>query len=211
MARITRVNGKMQVLIAILLAVIGAVVLIVGITFDMRYARYEETTAIIVDLDYSRDSDGDYMVSYTYEYTVNGQTFRRKSNSSTSENISHRIGDVVTIKYDPKNPNKIIESVWVCVLLTGTGTLFLVAGAAVIVSSIIQRRKYGAVGGTKSAEYDDSEDLQIDENGNVIISDAEGNIITADGVIPASGVESQVDNGNEKINDVNDINDVFDI
>lgn len=209
MASISRVNGKMQVIIAILLAVIGAIVLAVGISYDLRFGRYEETTAKIVDVDYKQDSDGDWMASYTYEYTVNGQTFRRKSNSSTSENIAHKVGDRVTIKYDPKNPNKIIESVWVCVLITGVGALFLVIGSAIIIVSIVQRKKYGA-GGAKNVDFDGDDDLQIDENGNVIIHDADGNLITADGVIPANGGENDgkpEGNGNGG----NDINDVFDI
>ncbi|MDE6104189.1 MAG: DUF3592 domain-containing protein [Clostridia bacterium] len=209
MASISRVNGKMQVIIAILLAVIGAIVLAVGISYDLRFGRYEETTATIVDIYRKTDSDGDVMVSYTYEYTVNGQTFRRKSSSSTSENVAHRIGDRVTIKYDPKNPNKIIESVWVCVLITGVGALFLVIGSAIIIVSIVQRKKYGA-GGAKNVDFDGDDDLQIDENGNVIIHDADGNLITADGVIPANGGENggkPEGNGNGG----NDINDVFDI
>ena len=66
MASISRVNGKMQVIIAILLAVIGAIVLAVGISYDLRFGRYEETTAKIIKVDKHYDSDGDVMVSYTY-------------------------------------------------------------------------------------------------------------------------------------------------
>ena len=82
----------------------GATALGVYISGEAEYSGYPKTTAVVVDLE-NMGFDRGYRA--TYEYIVDGETFRAKGPSSGSGEGVPRIGDTVTIRYNPLNPRDI--------------------------------------------------------------------------------------------------------
>lgn len=99
--------------------VIGCVFIIIGIVilvfhFNSQKVQAAETTAKIIRIDneVETDSDGFHTTYYTpvIEYTVNEQRYIKKlTNSKTSNSIEYRVGDEITIQYNPDKPQEITE------------------------------------------------------------------------------------------------------
>jgi hypothetical protein len=107
-----------------------------------RVLSHETTQAVIVDLVFSTDSDGDAAYTPVYEYTVNGNTYLYTGAISYSGAIVPTIGDRATILYDPDNPadarvRNVFLLIWLPILLM----LLPILIAAGIFWSIRRRRR----------------------------------------------------------------------
>ncbi len=68
-----------------------------------------EVDSVVVDTDIHNGSDGSTTYSPIFEYTYEGETYRYNSVNSSS-NLSHKIGDHVTLVIDPSNPKHAREN-----------------------------------------------------------------------------------------------------
>ena len=112
-----------------------------GIAPWIKSGSYIETKAEVIDVNYYHNSDGDLMGTPIYEYYVDGQRYVQKSPISSSYNICHQIGDIVTIRYNPKNPNEIMAEDWLHIVLTFFGVPFVAVGVFLFVVAIKERQK----------------------------------------------------------------------
>lgn len=96
--------------------------------------RAEEITAVITDISAYRDSDGDLHHDVLVEYTVGGKLYEGVELNYYSSSM--RDGQEITVLCDPDDPMHIQSEkgqIFLCVLLTGMGILFVVIGLIPIV------------------------------------------------------------------------------
>ena len=142
----TRHSNKVPLFPMILCALIFfcagfGVSIFLGITPWIKNSSYLSVEAIVIDVDIYHDSDGDLMGTPTYEYYVNGVRYEKVSPVSSSYNICPQIGDIVTIKYNPNNPNEIGADGWLHIVLTFFGVPFMAVGVFLIIFSIKSKKK----------------------------------------------------------------------
>ena len=114
--------------------ILAAVVMIVGVYMTFFQSRgFVKATASITDV--RMDSTGESMVYYpTVEYTVDGKTYTKELDIGSG---SYRIGQVISVLYDPNNPSVVHDG-------GGFGLYLMIAGAvilAVIVFSAIREKR----------------------------------------------------------------------
>jgi hypothetical protein len=106
----------------ILAAVIAAACLIAGVYFTFFQSRgFLKTTGTITELR-SDTTDGNTVYFPTVEYTVDGKTYTGELDTGSG---SYRVGQTVTILYDPDDPTVIHGG-------GGIGVYFMVAGAVIL-------------------------------------------------------------------------------
>ena len=101
-------------------------------------AEVEGTIAeVVVETDTSVDSEGGEVVttSYTpvYEYTVNGETRRKRDQYSDTGKTKYKAGTPVTVLYNPDNPDEYMikgsttrKTVSMCIFLFVVGIILIV-------------------------------------------------------------------------------------
>ena len=114
--------------------ILAVIVLIVGVYMTFFQSRgFVKTTARITDV--RMDSTGESAVYYpTVEYTVDGKTYTKELDTGSG---SYRIGQVISVLYDPNNPSVVHDG-------GGFGLYLMIAGAviqAVIVFSAIKEKQ----------------------------------------------------------------------
>ena len=114
--------------------ILAAIVLIVGVYMTFFQSRgFVKTTASITDV--RRDSTGESSVYYpTVEYTVDGKTYTTELDTGSG---SYRIGQTISVLYDPNNPSAAHDG-------GGFGLYLIIAGAvilAVIIFSAIKEKQ----------------------------------------------------------------------
>ena len=113
-----RLGGFLFLGIGLLFFVLGSVFL----AFTQRKAQvYVETQGVIVDF----DRDGHPYVAYEAQ----GQTYEQRSNYASS---TMRLGDELTVRYDPQAPYRMeaggAVALFLPLLFMGMGGLFIVIG-----------------------------------------------------------------------------------
>lgn len=114
--------------------ILAVIVLIVGVYMTFFQSRgFVKTTASITDV--RRDSIGESSVYYpTVEYTVDGKTYTTELDTGSG---SYRIGQTISVLYDPNNPSAAHDG-------GGFGLYLIIAGAvilAVIIFSAIKEKQ----------------------------------------------------------------------
>ena len=114
--------------------ILAVIVLIVGVYMTFFQSRgFVKTTASITDV--RRDSTGESSVYYpTVEYTVDGKTYTTELDTGSG---SYRIGQTISVLYDPNNPSAAHDG-------GGSGLYLIIAGAvilAVIIFSAIKEKQ----------------------------------------------------------------------
>ncbi len=140
-------NKKMSVkktswIIGILFLIVGITLLITGIiifSHKREFIKNSETTkAEIVDINYTHRKKG-MRRKPVVEYTVDGVKYKQVLDEFDS---GMGIGDIVTVHYDPNDPNNITGgSMFVTALIPCIGGLFIVVGGAFVVSLILSNMK----------------------------------------------------------------------
>ena len=129
---------------------IAAVILIVFITLgaggtalgfyyskEAKYADYPQIEATVDELIRNGFDKG---YTAVYKYTVNDITYKTKGELMSKGEAVPRIGDVVSIKYNPDNPNEIYISTESKFLL-GFGCFLIFFGLTVIVCDLYTAKK----------------------------------------------------------------------
>ena len=114
--------------------ILAVIVLIVGVYMTFFQSRgFVKTTARITDV--RMDSTGESAVYYpTVEYTVDGKTYTKELDTGSG---SYRIGQTISVLYDPNNPSAAHDG-------GGFGLYLIIAGAvilAVIIFSAIKEKQ----------------------------------------------------------------------
>ena len=114
--------------------ILAVTVLIVGVYMTFFQSRgFIKTTAVITDV--RMDSTGESPVYYpTVEYTADGKTYTAELDTASG---SYRIGQTISVLYDPGNPSAAHDG-------GGFGLYLMIAGAviqAVIVFSAIKEKQ----------------------------------------------------------------------
>ncbi len=136
-------NGILFIGLSILFLIGGLVCLAFGIVYDVRYATYPTAEAVVVDVDYKYDDEGDLLACPTYRYEVDGYQYEMKSNGYESAWSSPKEGSTKTIRYNPNKPYEIIDSIVLCIVLTVLGVATTAAGAGVLFTKL-RTRKHAA-------------------------------------------------------------------
>ena len=96
------------ILFGLIFAVIGIGLLLFSVSIIKNYNQknktYTETTSVVVD--YAYDDEG--LEAIIVEYTVDGKSYRKQSNSYS--NMPKSKGTQVKVKYNPNNPS---DAIWV--------------------------------------------------------------------------------------------------
>lgn len=102
--------------------ILAVIVLIVGVYMTFFQSRgFVKTTASITDV--RRDNTGESSVYYpTVEYTVDGKTYTTELDTGSG---SYRIGQTISVLYDPNNPSAAHDG-------GGFGLYLLIAGAVIL-------------------------------------------------------------------------------
>ncbi len=116
--------------------ILALIVLIVGVYMTFFQSRgFVKATAVITDV--RMDNTGESTVYYpTVEYAVNGKTYTAELDTASS---SYRIGQAISVLYDPGNPSVVHDG-------SGFGLYLMIAGAvilAVVVFSAIREKQSG--------------------------------------------------------------------
>jgi len=110
----------------ILAGILSLTVLIVGVYMTFFQSRgFVKTTASITDV--RMDSIGESTVYYpTVTYTVDGKTYTTELDTGSR---SYRIGQAISVLYDPGNPSAAHDG--------GSPGLYLIIAGAVILAGIV--------------------------------------------------------------------------
>ncbi len=99
-------KGRILAIILLVVITLGGGSAALGSYFktEAKYKAYPQTTATVVSLVGNSSEDG-----YTpiYEYTVDGKKYRQKGKIKSSGDGAPKVGDTVSIRYNPNNPNDI--------------------------------------------------------------------------------------------------------
>lgn len=124
-----------EALLGLIFIIIGIVLLCFAVssikTYNEKNDTFIETTSKVVDYKYNDEG----LQAVVVEYTVNGQTYKKISNSYS--NAPKTIGTEVLVKYNPTNPQ---DAIWASdstnIVLPIFGVIFTLAGVIIIISSI---------------------------------------------------------------------------
>ena len=110
--------------------ILAAIVLITGVYMTFFQSRgFVKTTASITDV--RMDSTGESTIYYpTVEYTVDGKTYTSELNTGSG---SYRIGQTLSVLYNPDNPTVAHDggSIGVYLMIAGTVILAVIAFCAI--------------------------------------------------------------------------------
>ena len=122
--------------------VIGIVCIVIGIFimvthFTNKAKQTAETTATIVRVDSEVETDTDGLETRYYypviEYAVDEKKYEnRLPDSGSSNSTEYKIGDSVTISYNPENPNELSKKGSIGGIIGGV--FFIVFGIIAIIS-----------------------------------------------------------------------------
>lgn len=119
---------RKSIVVSIIMLLIGVGITVFGIRnindYKTKKQSYVEINAKVVDYDYPGMRDeGAYII---YEYTVDGITYRAKSNVQSTNLPS--VGKIKTIMYNPSNPSDVIFLGGSNYIIIGVGIVFVGAG-----------------------------------------------------------------------------------
>jgi len=101
----TRVSDKTALIVAGIIAPIGAGLILWGVSSSIKYITFmntaEKAPAVITNIEENTDSNYDYFYRHYIEYTINDITY---SDSFNSEKKQGRIGERISLLYNPENP-----------------------------------------------------------------------------------------------------------
>ena len=110
--------------------ILAAIVLITGVYMTFFQSRgFVKTTASITDV--RMDSTGESTIYYpTVEYTVDGKTYTSELDTGSG---SYRIGQTLSVLYNPDNPTVAHDggSIGVYLMIAGTVILAVIAFCAI--------------------------------------------------------------------------------
>jgi len=123
------------VLFGLIFVIVGIALLCFAVssikTYNEKNETFVETTSKVVDYKYNDEG----LQAIVVEYVVDGQTYRKVSNSYS--NMPKSIGTEVSVKYNPNNPQ---DAIWTSdstnIILPIFGAVFTLVGAIVVISSI---------------------------------------------------------------------------
>ncbi len=123
------------ILFGVIFAIVGICILLFSVlnirNYNQKNETYIETTSKVVD--YAYNDEG--LEAIIVEYTVDGQSYRKTSNSYS--NMPKSKGSEVMIKYNPDNPSDVI---WVKdsanIVLPLLGGLFTLVGIIIFVINV---------------------------------------------------------------------------
>ena len=131
---------KVAILVVIIPVVFGLGLLLASNL--NRVLSHETAPGEVVDLLLTTDSDGDPAYTPVYQYAVDGSTYRYEGAISYSGAVVPRIGDRVTMLYDPANPaNARVYNIFLLIWLPFLLLLLPILIAAGIFWSIRRRRR----------------------------------------------------------------------
>ncbi|MBR6331756.1 MAG: DUF3592 domain-containing protein [Dehalococcoidales bacterium] len=110
------------------LAILGGIAFVgFGVFNLIQQGSYIETTAIVSNVEYDYDyAREETEVDITVKYTVDGKEYESLLNSTST---GYKIGDTLKIKYDPKDPSKVINSSKTYAFVAmGFGLVIVIAG-----------------------------------------------------------------------------------
>lgn len=182
-------------------------------SYNEKNETYKEVTSVVVDYDYNDDD----LEAIIVEYVVDGQTYRKKSNTYSS--VHKMKGTEVKLKYDPNNPS---EAIWVNdstnIVMPLFGGAFSLAGVFIIINSfkMMKKEKNSTVVQPGTVEnWQNNQSLEQQMGGSQI--NPNGNFQTQQNVDqPQQTVNNQVQNpyientgvmnGQDKNNNQNNMN-----
>lgn len=125
-----------SILFSIIFILVGIGLVFLGIKkvndYNIKKDLYIESSAKVVDFEYSGSSDdGGFTI---YEYSVNGEVYMVKSPVKSTSLPS--VGDVITILYNPNDPSDVLFLESYDYLIMIFGVLFGGAGVLLLTKSI---------------------------------------------------------------------------
>lgn len=140
--------------------------------YKQKNETYTETTAEVIDHDY----DSDDLAAIVVEYTVDGQTYKKQSNSYS--NNPTPLGGEVKVKYNPDNPSDAIfanDSTNIIPLIIGG--MFVIVGMSVFIKGARSRK--------------DEEDSLVQQS-NGMYNGADNTLQNSSNLIPNSQIQTPV-------------------
>lgn len=103
---------------------------------------YNKIQATVISVEtFNSKRDGSLLAVYNYEYVVDGLTYQKESSYSQSAELAPMVGDTITIKVNPKDPNDVLDAGFTDYILIVMGTICSGAGIGLIVLAIYMCKK----------------------------------------------------------------------
>ena len=134
-------TARFLIPVGIILIAFGVVAFVIN-NKNQDYIKIEATVMNVAEEeDITTDGDGNHtttIYNVTLNYTVDGKEY-----TGTLDNVSkHKVGDKMTIYYNPKNPNQITQTksliLPVVIIIAGIGSL---AGGIISAVNAVKRHK----------------------------------------------------------------------
>lgn len=129
-------NSKaILIVMCIIFTIVGAFLMYLGVSKTIKYLSFEEVEAEIVYVRTYRSTGrkSSLMAVPTYEFVVDGVTYRVESSTSVSANLAPRVGDKEKIKYNPNAPEEIVNFSWTIIIFYVMGAIFGGVGITLLI------------------------------------------------------------------------------
>lgn len=129
-------NSKaILIVMCIIFTIVGAFLMYLGVSKTIKYLSFEEVEAEIVYVRTYRSTGrkSTLMAVPTYEFVVDGVTYRVESSTSVSANLAPRVGDKEKIKYNPNDPEEIVNFSWTIIIFYVMGAIFGGVGITLLI------------------------------------------------------------------------------
>ena len=135
-------NDGFNVGVVLVFFLVFSVALIALISASLGNSGWEETQGEITSRDYSNSLD----IAYYYTFEVNGETYSGNDGWMCPDNYNCRTfseGDLVTISYDPFNPNKneILDDSFSLGILICCGSIPVLILGAILFARVMYGKK----------------------------------------------------------------------
>lgn len=129
-------NSKaILIVMCIIFTIVGAFLMYLGVSKTIKYLSFEAVEAEVVNVRTYRSTGrkSSLMAVPTYEFVVDGVTYRVESSTSVSANLAPRVGDKEKIKYNPNAPEEIVNFSWTIIIFYVMGAIFGGVGITLLI------------------------------------------------------------------------------
>ena len=126
----------------VLITIFGVVIFVITLN-NQNYIKTEATVANVEETQDTTVVDGETEITTVYNATLN-YTVDGKEYTQTLDNVSKcKIGDKMTIYYDPENPSQITQSksIVLPIVIIAGGIAFLTAGIISAANAVKKHKK----------------------------------------------------------------------
>ena len=134
-------NRILAIIVPVILLVGGVMFIALGAINLNQVKSFPQVDATVTNLEEEVGTDpdmSDVNETVTVQYVVNGKSYEEVL--QFHETGKYRVGDVITVRYDPEKPNYVTAgSNKTSVIYVAVGALFALGGLAMLIKLLVDR------------------------------------------------------------------------